>query len=94
MVSESMMTEINLLRWYGNRGLTHSPSHFINCDTPLTDEAKFWVLTRLTGRFAITQHTDFQTFITGTNYRISFENPAEATMYELRWAGENNFSVT
>ena len=88
MVSAAVMIDINLIRWFSKRGLTHSPSHFVRCETPLTEEAEFWVLTTLTGRYAVTHHTDFQTFITGSQNRISFENPAEATMYELRWSGE------
>lgn len=81
------MDRINPQIWYGNRELDFVPPHFTKCSTPLTTESLLWVHTRLQGRFFITSLTNLQTFVLDTTKQIYFEDPAEATMYELRWSG-------
>jgi len=79
---------INVLSWYSTRKLSTSPPHFTKCSTPLTDTAMVWVLTKLQGRYSVedTEDTD-EDFFFLNSHCISFEDPAEAMLYELRWSG-------
>ena len=74
---------INLETWFTERELSVNPKHFTKTSTPLTPEAKVWILERLHGRFST--HTER----TGTWLAVSsyptFEDPKEAVFYELTW---------
>jgi hypothetical protein len=82
---------INPLLWFGEREVkTHVPPHFVKCESQLTEKSKLWVLTKLQGRYsiAIGQDTSNEiTFLFADKQYIYFEDPAEATFYELRWSG-------
>lgn len=78
---------IDMYKWFGKRELDYIPAHFVRCETPLSEDSRLWVTSRLRGRYAVVQHTDMQTFTIETRYRVYFEDPSEATIYELRWSG-------
>ena len=86
------MRDFNPLVWFGERELSHVPPHFVKTSSPLTDEALVWIQTSLSGRYAYSSHSNIENFIFESHRYVYFENPAEATMYELRWSGhsENN----
>jgi len=71
--------------WFANREIKFYPKHFTLASTPLTTDAKLWVLDNLKGRYCIVQTG--QLFL--VNYylgNIAFEDPSEATFYELKWS--------
>jgi hypothetical protein len=87
---------INPLLWFSEREIkTHVPPHFIKCESPLTEKSKLWVITRLQGRYSISVDTGSKeddnigniTYLFIDQEHIYFEDPAEATFYELRWSG-------
>lgn len=86
------MREINPQVWFGERELKHVPPHFIKCPTPVTTESVMWVTSRLSGRFSLSTYSEQELFFLDINNYIYFENPSEATIYELRWAGSENNS--
>ena len=72
--------------WFSNRHVEYPPPHFVMATTMLTEDSKQWVLNKLRGRFAVTTNTsDFFAFVE-TLGSIYFEDPSEATLYELRWS--------
>lgn len=79
---------VNPLVWYGTRQLKLAPPHFTKCTTPLSDKSLIWVTTKLQGRFSTEDVGDDDIDALFMNIQnISFEDPAEAMLYELRWAG-------
>jgi hypothetical protein len=76
---------VNPAKWFGTRELKTVPPHFIKAQTPLTPNAKFWVTSKLEGRFAVVEVSTDDDFL--SSECIFFENPTEAMMYELRWSG-------
>lgn len=84
---------INPLLWFSEREIkTHVPPHFVKCESPLTEKSKLWVITKLQGRYSISigsdnNDTDTLTYLFIDEEYIYFEDPAEATFYELRWSG-------
>ena len=76
---------INPLVWYTTRKLKITPLHFIKCTTPLSDNSLEWVINKLQGRYSIEDENE-DDFFSSIQY-IFFEDPSEATVYELRWAG-------
>lgn len=75
---------VDLYSWYGQRELSFCPSHFVICDTPLTNESLNWVIGKLKGRYAIlTQNT---TMLNHFSNKIAFEDSKEAMFYELTWS--------
>jgi hypothetical protein len=71
--------------WFCKREVEFYPKHFTLASTPLTSDSKQWVLDNLKGRFCIVQTG--QIFL--VNYylgNIAFEDPSEATFYELKWS--------
>lgn len=84
------MTEINPLVWFGQRQLPFVPKHFVKAPTPVTTQSLFWIKTKLTGRYSYQPAYD-KSIIFNECYYIYFEDPMEVTVYELRWAGVNNF---
>lgn len=79
---------VNPLLWYGTRELKLTPPHFVKCSAPLTGTSLEWVITKLQGRYTKDDawDDDSELFFVDTQY-ISFEDPAEAMLYELRWSG-------
>lgn len=93
MASRKVMTkEMNPYVWFGDREVSPIPRHFIRAPSPLTSEAKEWVLISLKGRFGcgeIDDTTDLVNSSMDWKTVIFFEDSAEAMMYELRWSGNN-----
>ena len=78
--------EIDPIVWFAERELTYPPVHFVMVRTPLTEQSKQWVLDHLRGRFAITVDTaDFLFNLDSLGF-ISFEDPKEARIFELKWS--------
>jgi hypothetical protein len=71
---------INYNTWFSERQLDFCPKHFVKCQAPLTTESKLWVYETLKGRFYI---SDLDLWLDSTVY---FEDPQEATLYELTWS--------
>jgi len=84
---------INPLLWFSEREIkTHVPPHFVKCESLLTEKSKLWVITKLQGRYSISigsdnNDTNTLTYLFIDEEYIYFEDPAEATFYELRWSG-------
>lgn len=81
------MTEytIDPVVWFAERQVSYPPPHFVTATTTLTSESKQWVLDHLRGRFSIT--IDYDTFLNVESLgRISFEDPSETTIFELKWS--------
>jgi hypothetical protein len=72
--------DVNLHTWFIDRELDFVPSHFVVSRTALTDDAKLWILEKLTGRFSITGSDGFF-----GSLAPAFEDPKEALFYELKW---------
>ena len=71
--------------WFGKRQVDFCPKHFISASTPLTIDSIQWVLDNLKGRFCIIQTS--QLFLVEYYLgNIAFENPTDATFYELKWS--------
>jgi hypothetical protein len=77
--------EIDPYIWFADRELNFSPKHFILSSTPLTIESKQWILDNLKGRFCIVKTNDFF-LIDYYLGNIAFEDPKDATFYELKWS--------
>ena len=78
--------EIDPIIWFAERELTYPPVHFVTAQTPLTEKSKQWVLDHLRGRFAITlDSVDFLFNLDSLGF-ISFEDPKEAMIFELKWS--------
>jgi hypothetical protein len=75
------MKEINPIVYFGNREVdaNNLPKHFIKSTTKTNAESKAWVVSKLHGRYSINDGYDDQ----GAIY---FEDPKEATIFELRWS--------
>ena len=80
-----MTLKINIDTWNKVRELNFCPKHFVAATTPLTDEAKLWVLERLHGRYYIGLNSHRNTIFDNI-VKIYFEDPQEATLYELTWS--------
>jgi len=77
--------KINIDTWNKAREVSYCPKHFIPTSTPLTEEAKLWVLERLHGRYFIALN-GLRTSIFDNHVIIYFEDPQEAVLYELTWS--------
>lgn len=73
---------INLFTWYGQRELDYCPVHFVQTNTPITEESKNWILEKLNGRFYLGTLNNPTFFLDAFPL---FEDPQEATLYELTW---------
>jgi hypothetical protein len=78
------MTQINLYTWFANRELSHLPVHFVVVDTPITIESKQWILEKLIGRFCLLMRKRENSYV--YDQFPAFEDPAEATYFQLLWA--------
>lgn len=82
--------QINPYIWFCEREVNFRPKHFIITNTPLTNESKKWIYEKLTGRFSVIT----QLYNSNNNPRLiegyarvpAFEDPSEATFYELTWS--------
>jgi hypothetical protein len=78
--------EIDPMIWFAQRQVDYPPVHFVLVSTTLNAESKQWILNKLRGRFAITvDSTDFL-FNMDSLGCVSFEDPREATIFELTWS--------
>lgn len=86
------MDELNPLAWFGQRELPFAPKHFILANTQLTVESKQWILNNLKGRFSCihkpetVELNNFFMVLDSPLGNPAFEDPAEATLYELKWS--------
>jgi hypothetical protein len=95
------MREFNPKLWFTNRKVKLIPKHFVRANTQLTEESIIWIEDKLIGRYGISgesarlgENTVLTNILTYINYDIVyFEDPRELTLYELYWAGRNNFST-
>lgn len=69
--------------WFIDRELAYKPAHFVSTGTPASTQAIQWILTSLTGRFFL-EHSIDDSFMDVVY--VSFEDPQEATLYELKWS--------
>jgi hypothetical protein len=82
--------EIHPFTWFSEREIKFKPKHFIITKTPITSESRKWIYDKLKGRFAViyleTPISSFDDFLDMSNQFPAFEDPAEATFYELTWS--------
>lgn len=85
-----MKREIDPISWFGTREIKGPiPKHFVKATTMVREESYMWVVKKLSGRFGTSSDIeDMRTIMGDLNY-IFFEDPKEATIYELRWSGGN-----
>jgi hypothetical protein len=82
-----MNYKVDVYTWYGQRELTYLPKHFVTASAPLTEESRQWVLDSLSGRFAVVPNVYNDIIVLDTFLgKIGFEDPKEATLFELRWS--------
>lgn len=80
-----MNYEVNPMVWFAEREVSYPFAHFVTVSTPATIESKQWVLDHLTGRFSITTNSA-DIFNLESIGNISFEDPKEAMLFELKWS--------
>lgn len=80
---------INLLTWFSERQLDFCPKHFVQANTPISEEKHLWILQNLQGRYYIGYNTNDNDneflFLLDDTYPF-FEDPQEAVLYELTWS--------
>jgi thiamine phosphate synthase YjbQ (UPF0047 family) len=81
------MLELNIDEWFKERKLTTCPPYFVRATAPLSENAKDWIRERLVGRYAFVPISNEKSRYSWNQiYTVAFENPNEATMYELIWS--------
>lgn len=89
------MTELHLdiMTWFGERQLSFKPKHFVVAKTPVTEVSKQWIFDKLRGRFCLVTAEEATILDMGGPYQMissetypAFEDPGEATFYELTWS--------
>lgn len=80
------ISDINLDQWYVERELYFIPNHFVRANTPITPESKLWIMEKLRGRFAISSNSSVMSRSYYFETYPAFEDPSEATFYELKWS--------
>jgi hypothetical protein len=87
--------KLDEITWFSERQLSYKPRHFIIAKTPITELSKQWIFDKLKGRFCFVDYEEACTsHDMGGAYDIlatleqypAFEDPAEATFYELTWS--------
>jgi hypothetical protein len=79
--------QLDPITWFSDRELHYTPKHFVVTSHPCTSESKQWVLDKLSGRFSVTYPVVSSNIIElVTPSCIAFEDPQEATFYELKWS--------
>lgn len=75
----------DLINWYSTRKLEFLPGHFVRASTPITQDSLFWIQSTLKGRYTLI--TTFSLQVMADSVIVpAFENPEEATIYELTWS--------
>lgn len=69
--------DINLSEWFTKRQLDYIPIHFHVANIRIKDEHLSWIQNKLKGRFSWSY-----ALVTKT---VAFEDPAELTMFVLKW---------
>ena len=75
--------EVKPCVWFVDRELGFKPVHFVKAVTPANSKAIQWILNSLSGRFFLEKSYDD---VFDEKVYPSFEDPAEATLYELKWS--------
>lgn len=75
--------EIKPQVWFIERQMQFKPLHFVKAATPASNKAIEWIQTSLSGRFYLEKSIDD---LFDEKIYPSFEDPAEATLYELKWS--------
>lgn len=87
MTDEYVIQPIN---WFSTRRLDHKPKHFVTATTPLNSDSYQWICDKLLGRYCLVlvcpDSNDPSLAFLGTDQVPSFEDPSEATLYELTWS--------
>ena len=81
--------ELDPITWFSERELKYTPRHFVISSTALTQESKDWILKNLRGRFSCVHwvNENQPNMLFDSLYgRPAFEDPREATIYELTWS--------
>ena len=87
-----MNNDLDPISWYSSREVECTPRHFVVATTVLTEQSKLWILNNLRGRFSVVAaptQEDTISSIPFINFGVAvpaFEDPKEATMYELKWS--------
>lgn len=71
--------------WFVNRRLPYKPLHFVTAKTPLTTQSAVWIINTLSGRFTFDGYVELDELLEEVSLP-SFEDPVEATLYELKWS--------
>jgi hypothetical protein len=81
------MIEIDYNTWFTNRELKEKPIHFVQATAHATLERVIWVHENLRGRFCIHRKEPprLDSYFNIVEV-ISFEDPAEAMFFDLRWS--------
>lgn len=79
--------------WFADRRLEFTPKHFVVTKTPATEESLLWIVNNLKGRFSIVTESEMvdPLSLISITYKhnlgnVSFEDPKEAILYELKWS--------
>jgi hypothetical protein len=81
--------ELDPITWFSERELKYTPRHFVISNTSLTAESKDWILKNLRGRFSCVHWVNENQpniLFDSLHGRPAFEDPREATLYELTWS--------
>lgn len=71
--------------WFINRQLSYKPVHFVTTKTPLTRQSASWIINNLNGRYTFEGNKELSDDFE-ERCLPSFEDPVEATLYELTWS--------
>lgn len=79
--------ELDPLQWFTTRELDFKPSHFYLTKTPVTNESKKWIVSKLKGRYCFVGVSGFgEDVLFDINSCPAFEDQGEAVLYELTWS--------
>jgi len=75
----------DLINWFSERKLEFMPGHFVKASTPITQDSLLWIEGKLRGRYTLL-HKNFSSNTRVSDFVPAFEDPKEATLYELTWS--------
>jgi len=83
------MNDVNLMTWFSKRELDYGPKHFVQTNTPITDDRHQYILENFKGRYFIGYKqtnvgNDFLSLL--EEMYPYFEDPQEAVIYELKFS--------
>ena len=87
-LNDPTIDDIDLPSWFGARKVPFVPPHFTRVRTTVTVESLNWIEDKLSGRYAIVNEVNKRN-VWENLINIptpAFEDPAEATLYELTWS--------